>query len=139
MVTSDHSPCSPDLKNESFLASWGGIAGVQMLLPVTWTGAFARGFKLADVVRWLAEGPAKLAGLSGDRGAIKVGNLAHLVVFDADSVGVAKQLIHRHGGSPYEGRPWKGVVEATYLHGKRVFDGSSVLPDGQGRLVLSNR
>lgn len=139
MVTSDHSPCTPDLKNENFLASWGGIAGVQMLLPVTWTGAFARGFKLADVVRWLAEEPAKLAGLSGDRGAIRVGNLGHLVVFDADSVGVAERLIHRHSGSPYEGRPWKGVVEATYLHGERVFDGSSVLPDGQGRLVLSNR
>jgi allantoinase len=137
MVTSDHSPCTPDLKNESFLASWGGIAGVQMLLPVTWTGAFARGFSLPDVARWLAEEPAKLAGLAHDRGSIKVGNLAHLVVFDADAVGVAEQLIHRHAGSPYEGRPWKGVVEATYLHGELAFDGTSVLPQPRGRLVLS--
>lgn len=136
MVTSDHSPCTPDLKNESFLASWGGIAGVQMLLPVTWTGAFARGFTLRDIVKWLAEEPAKLAGLQGDRGSIKVGNLAHLVVFDADAVGVAERLIHRHAGSPYEGRTWKGVVEATYLRGERVFDGASVGPQARGQLVL---
>lgn len=138
MVTSDHSPCTPDLKNDNFLASWGGIAGVQMLLPVTWTGAFARGFKLRDISRWLAEEPARLAGLLHDRGTIEVGKLAHLVVFDADAVAVAEKLIHRHAGSPYEGKPWKGVVEATYLHGQKAFDGSSVAARPYGRLVLSN-
>jgi allantoinase len=58
------------------------------------------------------------------------------VVFDADAVGVAEKLIHRHAGSPYEGRTWKGVVEATYLRGERVFDGSSVQPQARGQLVL---
>lgn len=137
MVTSDHSPCTPDLKNENFLASWGGIAGVQMLLPVTWTGASARGFTLSDIARWLAREPAKLAGLLHDRGTIEVGKLAHLVVFDADSEALAERLLHRHAGSPYEGKPWKGVVKATYLHGKRAFDGSSVASEPYGRLVLS--
>ena len=135
MVTSDHSPCTPDLKNESFLASWGGIAGVQMLLNATWTGASARGFGLTDLVRWLASEPAKLAGLSHERGAIKVGNLAHLVIFDPETEQKVESLKHRHSGSPYEGRTWKGVVEATYLHGERVFDGSAVLAGPQGRVV----
>jgi allantoinase len=135
MVTSDHSPCTPDLKNESFLSSWGGIAGVQMLLPVTWTGAFARGFGLSDLVKWLAQEPARLAGLQDDRGALRVGHLAHLVVFDAEAFAVAGRLIHRHPGSPYEGRTWKGVVEATYLRGERVFDGSTVCPQPRGQLV----
>ncbi len=137
MVTSDHSPCTPDLKSQSFLGSWGGIAGVQMLLPVTWTGAQARGFTLQDLARWLAEAPAKLAGLDRDRGAIKVGHRAHLVVFDAEAEWIPRRLLHRHAGSPYEGRPWKGVVQATYLHGERAFDAGSVAARPLGRLVLS--
>lgn len=136
MVTSDHSPCTPDLKNENFLASWGGIAGVQMLLPVTWTGASARGFTLSDVSRWLAEQPAKLAGFH-DRGTIEVGNRAHLVVFDPVAVGTPPKLFHRHAGSPYEGRPWKGMVEATYLHGQRRFDGTTVNSEPGGLLVIA--
>ncbi len=136
MVTSDHSPCTPDLKKESFLASWGGIAGVGMLLSATWTGAAARGHSLADLARWLAEEPAKLAGLTHERGSLKIGNLAHLVVFDPEAERPVDTLLHRHSGSPYEGRTWRGVVEATYLRGERVFDGKSVHPQSKGRLVL---
>lgn len=139
MVTSDHSPCTPDLKNESFLASWGGIAGVQMLLAVTWTGASAKGMKLVDLARWLAWEPAKLAGLDGDRGSIEVGKLAHLVVFDPEAEAVCQTLLHRHDGSPYEGRTWKGAVVATYLHGVRVYDGASVAAKPLGETVLSPR
>lgn len=137
MVTSDHSPCPPDLKSDNFLTSWGGIAGVQMLLSVVWTGAVANGYTLADVVRWTSYEPARLAGLLHDRGSISVGKLAHLVVFDSERVGYIDSLLHRHPGSPYEGRTWKGVVEATYLRGDCVFDGSSVKPEVRGRLVLS--
>lgn len=137
LITSDHSPCPPAMKNSSFLTSWGGIAGVQMLLPATWTGAQARGHTLADLARWLAQEPARLAGLAHERGSIKEGHLAHLVVFDPDGTAVAKGLQHRHGGSPYEGKTWRGVVEATYLHGAKVFDGRLVDPQPRGRLVFS--
>ena len=137
MITSDHSPCPGDLKNDNFLTSWGGIAGVQMLLRAVWTGASGQGFSLSDVARWTAEEPAKLAGLWADRGSLEVGKLAHLVIFDADRVGTVTTLLHRHAGSPYEGRTWKGVVEATYLRGEIVFDGSTVLPESKGRLVSS--
>ena len=135
MVTSDHSPCTPDLKEGNFLTAWGGIAGVGMLLSATWTGAAARGYGLKDLVRWLGEEPARLAGLVHERGSLRVGNLAHLVVFDPERERRVETLLHRHPGSPYEGRTWKGVVEATYLRGERVFDGSSVHPEPFGRLV----
>lgn len=138
MVTSDHSPCTPDLKNESFLGSWGGIAGVQMLLPVTWTGASARGFSLNDLARWLCSEPARLAGLQHERGSIQAGYLAHLVVFDPEAERVAENLLHRYAGSPYEGRVWKGVVEAVYLHGERAYDGSAVASKPGGRIVCNS-
>lgn len=137
MITSDHSPCTPALKSENFLTSWGGISGVAMLLVATWTGAKERGHSLSEVARWLAEEPAKLAGLSHDRGSIEVGKLAHLVVFDPDSERRVDRLPHRYPGSAYEGRTWRGVVEATYLRGARVFDGASVDPQPKGQMILA--
>lgn len=135
MITTDHSPCPPDLKSDNFLTSWGGIAGVQMLLPAVWTGATAHGFSLQDVAKWTSVEPAKLANLDQALGSIEVGKKAHLVVFDPNVEVVCESLLHRHPGSPYEGRAWKGQVKATYLRGERVYDGETVVP-GRGELLL---
>lgn len=121
MVTSDHSPCPPDLKNDSFVESWGGIAGVQMLLSAVWTGASQRNVSLSEVAGWLSEAPSRLAGLHQRTGTIEVGKEANLVVFDPEAEFLCESLYHRHAGSPYEGRQWKGVVQATYLRGVQVF------------------
>ncbi len=62
MIVSDHSPCTVDLKRldtGDFGAAWGGIASVQLGLPVVWTAARARGHSLADVVRWMATAPGR--------------------------------------------------------------------------------
>ena len=72
----DHSPCTPELKAleaGDFVAAWGGIAGLQLALPVVWTEARARGHSLVDVVRWMCAAPARLAGLAGRKGAIAAG------------------------------------------------------------------
>ena len=131
MVTSDHSPCPPDLKNDDFLKSWGGIAGVQMLLAATWTGASKRGHSLSDLVKWLSLEPSKLCGLEKEIGSIAIGKLANLVIFDQDTEFVCESLYHRHAGSPYEGRTWRGVVKETYLRGAQVYtDGAFREPQG---------
>src|SRR5436305_1658309 len=47
LVVSDHSPCTPELKRldvGDFGLAWGGIASLQVALPVVWSGARARGF-----------------------------------------------------------------------------------------------
>ena len=67
-VVSDHSPCTPELKAAAtgdFGEAWGGIASLQLGLPAVWTVARRRGRTLDDVVRWMAAGPAELAGLAG--------------------------------------------------------------------------
>ena len=131
MITSDHSPCPPELKSDNFLESWGGIAGVQMLLSAVWTGASNRGYSLQQVSQWLSREPAKLAGLE-NQGSIAAGQLANLVVFDPEAEFECRDLFHRHDGSAYQGRTWKGVVEATYLRGVQAFrDGAAGPPQGQ--------
>jgi allantoinase len=123
-VVSDHSPCTPDLKRRDtgdFAAAWGGIAGVQLGLPVVWTAARRRGHTLADVVTWMARRPADLIGLTR-KGRIAVGADADLVAFDPDATFVVDPpaLHHRNPVTPYAGSTLAGVVRTTWLRGAPV-------------------
>jgi len=137
-VVSDHSPCPPELKRLSdgdFATAWGGIASLQLALPVAWTSGRERGCSMADVVRWMSAAPAKLAGLSA-KGAIAVGNDADMVAFapDAEFIVETSSLLHRHKLTPYNGQQLAGVVRRTWLRGQEIFGDGQVIggrPPGQ--------
>jgi allantoinase len=133
-VVSDHSPCPPELKKGDFVTAWGGISSLQLGLPLVWTAARRRGHPLSDVVRWMADGPAHLAGLTG-KGAIAVGRDADLVAFAVDETFVVDPaaLHHRHPVTPYAGRELTGVVRTTWLRG-RVID-PTIDGTATGRLI----
>ncbi|MEU8139423.1 allantoinase AllB [Streptodolium elevatio] len=123
-VVSDHSPCTVDLKRleeGDFALAWGGIASLQLGLPAIWTEARRRGHSLADVVGWMATGPARFAGLRR-KGLIAPGRDADLVAFDAEAAFVVDPagLHHRNPVTPYAGRELTGVVRTTWLRGVPV-------------------
>ena len=135
-VVSDHSPCPPGLKQRDsgdFGAAWGGISSLQLGLPAVWTQARQRGHSLADVARWMAAGPAALAGVPG-KGAIAPGCDADLVSFDdtASFTVDPTRLYHRHPVTPYAGRTLTGVVRLTWLRGQPAG------PAPSGRLLARN-
>lgn len=115
MVVSDHSPASPELKTGDFATAWGGIASLELRLPATWTGASERRFDFADLARWLAAEPARLAGLDDTKGSIEMGKDADFAVFDPDGVTVVRgsDLHQRHPITPYEGMTLRGRVVDT--------------------------
>jgi allantoinase len=127
LIASDHSPCLPESKlrqEGDFMNAWGGIASLQISLPAVWTEARLRGYSLMHVIRWMCEAPARLAGLQNRKGAIAVGCDADLVVFNPDAKFRVdpQRLHHRHKVTPYAGRELAGVVEATFVRGKKVFE-----------------
>jgi allantoinase len=125
-VVSDHSPCPPELKQGDFAHAWGGIASVQLGLPVVWTHARERGYPLADVVRWMAAGPARLVGLAGRKGVIAPGYDADLVAFDPDAEFTMDPatLRQRHPVTPYDGARLCGTIHRTWLRGRPVYPGN---------------
>jgi allantoinase len=126
LIVTDHSPCPPEMKRlaeGNFQTAWGGIPSLSIALPVLYTEAPQRGFSLNDIVRWMAEAPASLAGCADRKGHLAPGYDADFVVFDpeAEFVVTESRLHHRHPVSPYLGAKLRGVVKATYLRGKKIF------------------
>lgn len=127
-VATDHSPAPPTLKQGNFSEAWGGIASLQLSLPIIWTAARKRNIPLERIAKWLCEKPA--AFLNSNKGLIKKRYDADFVVWNADKsfVVTADQLFHRHKLTPYLHETLYGVVEQTYLRGKKVFDKGTFIP-----------
>jgi allantoinase len=145
-VITDHSPCTPGLKQRgqgNFHEAWGGIASLQLGLSNVWTEARRRGASLEDLARWLSGAPARFAGLARDKGQLQAGLAADLVIWDPDEKYrvESSRLFFRHKLSPYLGREVYGRVYQTLLAGQLVYDGTAALtkehPLGpQGQLLL---
>jgi allantoinase len=138
LVATDHSPCPPGMKGleeGNFKTAWGGIASLSLALPVMWTEARKRGFDLTDIARWMAEGPARLAGCAPQKGRIAAGSDADLVVFEpeAEFVATSERLYQRHPLSAYSGERLRGVVKATYVRGEPAFNCGQFPGEPQGR------
>ncbi len=140
-VATDHSPATPSLKeieSGDFMKAWGGIASIQFALPVLWTAAKKRDGNFSDIVRWLCENPAKLAGLENRKGKIAIGYDADLVVVNEEKSFTVDEACchHKHKVSPYMGETLYGVVEQTYLAGEKVYDDGKFQLLNKGRALL---
>jgi allantoinase len=139
-VATDHSPAPPDLKqleSGDFTTAWGGIASLQLALPVLWTAARQRSATLPDLARWLSENPAKLIGQAHRKGKIARGYDADFLVLDADqSFRVSAEMLHhKHNVSPYVGQQLRGVVERTFLKGELVYERPTFTQLNQGQII----
>jgi allantoinase len=136
-IVSDHSPSSAEdkhVEDGDIMAAWGGIASLQLGPSLVWAAAQQRGFALTDLARWMAAGPARVAGLR-HKGRIAPGAEADLVVFDPGTAWTvdAAALHHRHPITPYHGRTVAGTVRRTYLGGRCIMRDGDLLHPATGR------
>jgi len=139
-IATDHSPCPPEMKKADsgdFLAAWGGIASLELGLAAVWTSARQRGYPVSRLPAWLCRGPARLAGLDHHKGNIAAGCDADMVVWDAHAkFTVEPEKLHqRHKLTPYAGRELFGVVQATFLRGRKIFERGEFLSGPVGNIL----
>jgi allantoinase len=125
-VASDHSPCALREKSEETGAfeAWGGISGLQTTMQVLYDRAVLRkNLSPTLLARCLSEGPARVFGLYGRKGAIAVGFDADLVVFDPEREWEisSESLFYLNRISAFVGLKGKGLPVAAFVRGKPVY------------------
>ncbi|MGC1423501.1 MAG: allantoinase AllB [Terracidiphilus sp.] len=145
LVATDHSPCPPEMKHREegrFDLAWGGIASLGLALPVMWTAMHQRGYNTNDaaqrIAKWMAAGPARLAGIYGQKGILDIGADADIAIFDPDTTWTVTEsdLHFRHKISPYLGAMLRGRVEETWLRGQRIFHSGQCEINPRGRELV---
>jgi allantoinase len=137
-VASDHSPCPPEMKqHDDVWSAWGGLAGVQTLLPALLSeGVHARGLSLSRVVSLTSGTPARRLGLYPRKGVLEPASDADLVLVDLEGEWTlrAEDLRTRWPINPFVGRTFRGRVVATLVRGTEVWrDGQPRVAPGYGQ------
>lgn len=143
MLSSDHSPCEPELKllttSGDFLKAWGGISGLQLSLPVTWTHGQKYNVTLLEMAQWWSARPAALANL-GSKGEISVGKDADFVVWSPETsfkVIPGLMIFHKHKVTPYANDELSGEIVATFVRGQLVYQQGQHADKPCGRILLA--
>lgn len=141
-IASDHSPCTVEEKergNDDIWLAWGGITGIQTMLPILLTeGVQRRQMGLERLVQLTSSNPAKIFGVYPQKGALHLGADADLVIVDMEKEWVVSResLFSRNKQSPFIGCRLKGRVERTIIRGRTVYqDGQFLVEPGFGQLV----
>jgi allantoinase len=95
-----------------------------------------RGLPLADIARLTSANGAKRFGIA-DRGSIRVGNKADLVLIDLEESHTLQPdaLLQRHRVSPYLLHRFQGTVRQTYRDGELIYANGKIVSQSRGKLV----
>lgn len=137
-IGSDHAPKDKKVKDDFFKAPYGA-PGVETMLPMLWHNGVNSGrITPSQLVRMMAENPAKILGLYPQKGRLERGSDGDLVIFDPSerwTVSVSNQ----HSNTPYtlyEGKEILGRVVRVVAGGKLVVDRESFQGQaGAGRFL----
>jgi dihydroorotase-like cyclic amidohydrolase len=144
-IATDHAPGQwPEEKHTgSIWTDYGGVPGVETLLPYLYSEGVAAGrISLERLVELTASNPARFFGIDHRKGGLREGLDADFVVFD-DNVRWTVEATGLHNlnrYTPFEGHELTGRVRACYVRGQAVFerkaDGRELFaPAGRGRWV----
>ena len=145
-VSSDHSPCALEEKDEKthgVFGAWGGISGIQHVVQVTYSeGVDKRGYSPTILARSLSEDPAKTFGIYGKKGAIEVGFDADLIILDPNKEWeiTADSLKYVNKISAFVGLKGKGLPICTILRGEVIARNNQIIATkGFGELVKKHK
>lgn len=129
VVASDHAAKLKDPQGD-FIQQGFGSPQLETLFPVTYDEGVNQGrISLQRLVQVMCENPAKIFGLYPQKGVIRQGSDADLVVLNPEkSFTIQADNQHSHVGyTLYEGRAVKGWPEMTFQRGQKVLDHDQVV------------
>lgn len=144
VVATDH--CSftaaQKLESDDVRTIYPGIPGSEELLPLI-HNLVANGAQLTlnEMVNVLSTGPAKYFGLYPEKGALREGSDADIVIFNPDiSWTLTNENIHSECGyTAYNGTPVIGKAVMTYLRGRLIMGSGLYLGiPGDGRYIKAH-
>ncbi len=139
-VSTDHAPWPIERKQfDDIFACGAGLTGLQSFAPLMFTLLDERGLSPTLMATYCAERSAQLHGIWPKKGAIRVGSDADLLVLEqGDFVFDQATIVDRPEmrWSAYHGRAMRARVASTYLRGRLIWDGTTVLAQpGDGAFV----
>ena len=141
-VASDHAPhLAADKVRASIWDVPSGFAGTETLLPLMLTAVHDGRLSLERLVHATSEAPARTWGLWPRKGNVSVGADADLTLVDLNRAGEihAAKLHGMNNVSPFEGRATVGAVVSTFVRGRIVVRGGTLVGQpGWGQPVRTN-
>jgi dihydroorotase-like cyclic amidohydrolase len=142
MVNSDHCPypyAAKEAGREDIWLAPFGIPGVETATLIL-LDLVSRGVLTLQQVAYLrSERPAMIYGLTGQKGALRVGADADLILVDLKRKVALDNasVVSKCGWTPYHGRQVTGDVVLTMVRGKVVMEQGKVVGEpGWGRFVI---
>lgn len=140
-LTSDHSPCTEDLKEGNIFDAWGGISGAQNNVDIMFDLAVKqRGLPINKFVDLIATTPSERFNLP-NKGEIAVSKDADIILVDPNSSYMLNRedLYYKNKHSAYEGRTIDCRVTKTIMRGNVVYDlDEGIVGEPKGKLLLAN-
>jgi dihydroorotase len=122
-IATDHAPHASHEKEVEFAAAPNGITGLETALGLALRVLHREyGMLLAGVIALMTARPAGVIGLR-ERGTLKVGSYADLVMIDAGAEWsyAAKETRSKSRNTPFDGAAMVGRVMATVCEGQVVY------------------
>ena len=140
IVATDHAPHTDEEKSRPFGEAPSGSPGVQTL----YLSCLELAKRLGDVSlapRWVSEGPAALAGLGQDKGAVATGFDGDLVIVDPlRKTQVRPALMRsRQRHSDLDGQEFGFVIRDVFLRGRPIVRDGKLTGRASGRMVRPAR
>lgn len=126
------------LGKDDFTKIPGGLPGVQTRGTLLYTYGVRTGrITQEQMCRLLSENAAKLYGIYPNKGAIREGSDADIVVFDPEKENVisAKTHLYNTDNNPFEGFKLHGDIDSVYLRGAHVVQDGKVIREKAGKYI----
>ncbi|MCI8483926.1 MAG: dihydroorotase [Lachnospiraceae bacterium] len=123
VIATDHAPHTAIEKGAGLKKAPFGIVGLETAAALTMTELVDKGYlTIMQMAEKMSYHPAKILGL--EKGVVEEGKTADLVVFDAQKEYTidVNDFYSQGKNTPFAGRKVKGMVMATIVDGKIVFE-----------------